>query len=46
LLSESNKVLFMVKFSVECSESQLTENTALMTEVVMQRVPDNLYSVL
>jgi hypothetical protein len=45
MLSESNKILFMTKCSIEWLESQLTENTALMTGVVIQRLPDSLYSV-
>ena len=45
MLSESNKILFMAKFSIEWPESQLIENTTLMTGVVIQRMPDRLYSV-
>ena len=45
MLSESNKILFMAKFSIEWPESQLTEKTALMTGVVIQTVPGSLNSV-
>jgi hypothetical protein len=43
MLSESNKILYAAKFSIEWPESQLTENTVLLTGVVIQRVPDALY---
>jgi hypothetical protein len=38
MLSESDKILYTAKFSIEWPESQLTENTALLTGVVIQCV--------
>jgi hypothetical protein len=45
MLSESNKILFMAKFSIEWPESQSTENTALLTEVVIPSARQFVFGV-
>jgi len=45
MLSESNKILFIAKFSIEWPESQSTENTALLTEVVIQSARQFVFGV-
>jgi len=43
--SSTNKILFMAKYSIEWPESQLTENNALLTGVVIRSARQFVFGV-